>query len=116
MIPKFLILLKIIAAVIIVLVINTIIIIQFSVAQEIEIPASPNPVGSGARAIGMGGAFIAIADDATAASWNPGGLVQLEKPEISAVLAGFSRTEDNTLTANPEASGTQSVNDVPSII
>lgn len=43
-------------------------------------------VGSGARAFGMGGTFIAIADDATAASWNPGGLGQLEKPELSMVL------------------------------
>ncbi|MCJ7810524.1 MAG: hypothetical protein MUP26_09715, partial [Desulfobulbaceae bacterium] len=44
---------------------------------RMEIPSSPNPVGSGARALGMGGAFIAIADDATAASWNPAGLIQL---------------------------------------
>ncbi len=43
-------------------------------------------VGSGARAFGMGGTFIAIADDATAASWNPGGLGQLEKSELSMVL------------------------------
>jgi len=42
--------------------------------------------GSGARAFGMGGTFIAIADDATAASWNPGGLGQLEKAELSMVL------------------------------
>ncbi len=44
-------------------------------------------IGSGARAFGMGGAFIAIADDATAASWNPAGLSQLEKPEVSVVFA-----------------------------
>lgn len=43
-------------------------------------------VGAGARAWGMGGAFIAVADDATAASWNPGGLGQLEKPELSLVF------------------------------
>lgn len=48
-------------------------------------PISPSPVGSGARAAGMADAFVAIADDATAASWNPAGLVQLEKPEISIV-------------------------------
>jgi len=35
----------------------------------------------------MGGAFIAVADDATAASWNPGGLTQLERPEVSAVYS-----------------------------
>ncbi len=64
--------------------------------DRMEIPSSPNPVGSGARAIGMGGAFIAIADDATAASWNPGGLIQLEYPEISFVLGGTYRKEENT--------------------
>ncbi|MGA1868692.1 MAG: OmpP1/FadL family transporter [bacterium] len=46
---------------------------------------SLQPVGSGARAIGMGGAFIGIADDATAASWNPAGLIQLKRSEISFV-------------------------------
>jgi long-subunit fatty acid transport protein len=54
-------------------------------AQSISINSSPNIVGSGARALGMGGAFIAVADDATAASWNPGGLTQLERPELSLV-------------------------------
>ncbi|MBI3988787.1 MAG: hypothetical protein HY347_04135 [candidate division NC10 bacterium] len=43
------------------------------------------PMGSGARALGMGGAFIAIADDATASFWNPAGLTQLERPEVSVV-------------------------------
>lgn len=52
--------------------------------------ASPNPVGSGARAMGIGGAFISIADDATAASWNPGGLLHLKRPEISIVGSFFS--------------------------
>lgn len=56
--------------------------------------SSPNPVGSGARATGMGRAFIGVADDATAASWNPGGLIQLERPEISAVGAYTTRTEE----------------------
>lgn len=42
-------------------------------------------VGAGARALGMGGAFIAIADDATAASWNPAGLAQLERFSLSVV-------------------------------
>jgi len=77
--------------------------------QRIEIPSSPNPVGSGARALGMGGAFIAVADDATAASWNPGGLIQLEKTEISSVGGFFHRIEDNHFGTNPEASGKQTV-------
>src|SRR6266436_8181881 len=54
-------------------------------------------LGSGARAFGMGGAFLARADDATAASWNPAGLSYLRVPEVS--LAGTStlyKTETGT--------------------
>lgn len=47
--------------------------------------SAPLPSGSGARALGLGGAFTAVADDATAASWNPAGLTQLERPEFSFV-------------------------------
>lgn len=38
----------------------------------------------GARAMAMGGAFSAIADDVTAIAWNPAGLGQLLSQEISA--------------------------------
>jgi long-subunit fatty acid transport protein len=82
---------------------------QAALLQTIDIPSSLNPVGSGARALGMGGAFIGVADDATAASWNPGGLIQLETPEISVVGAYFDRTEDNTFGTNSEASGREGV-------
>jgi len=37
----------------------------------------------GARSMGFGGAFVALADDATAAFANPAGLVQLAAPEVS---------------------------------
>jgi long-subunit fatty acid transport protein len=37
----------------------------------------------GARSMGLGGAFVALADDATAAFANPAGLTQLTKPEVS---------------------------------
>lgn len=47
--------------------------------------ANFNLTGQGARAMGMGGAFIGIADDATAISWNPAGLAQLDRPELSLV-------------------------------
>jgi len=40
----------------------------------------------GARSMGLGGAFVALADDATAAFANPAGLVQLLRPEISLEL------------------------------
>jgi len=40
-------------------------------------------VNPGARSTGMGGAFIGLADDATAAEANPAGLIILTKPEVS---------------------------------
>jgi len=55
--------------------------------------STPNPVGSGGRAIAWGGAFMAVADDATAANWNPGGLTQLVTPETSVALSYHTRME-----------------------
>jgi long-subunit fatty acid transport protein len=62
-------------------------------AQDLEISISPTPIGAGARAAGMADAFVAIADDATAASWNPAGLVQLEAPELS-IVGGWNSVVD----------------------
>lgn len=36
--------------------------------------------GTGARAVGMGGAFVGLANDYSAFLWNPAGLAQLTKP------------------------------------
>jgi hypothetical protein len=44
-------------------------------------------MGVGARALAMGGAFTAIADDATAAYWNPSGLVKIENIEATFMYA-----------------------------
>lgn len=52
----------------------------------------PPIVSPGARSLGLGGAFVAVADDATAAWANPSGLMQLARPEIS--LEGRSWSED----------------------
>ncbi len=41
-----------------------------------------NYSGSGARAQGMGNAFIAVSDDASAVAWNPAGLVAHEGPML----------------------------------
>jgi len=76
---------------------------------RIEMPSSPNIVGSGARALGMGGAFIGFANDATAASSNPGGLHQLETKEVSIVGDYSERFEDNSIALSPGASGKESV-------
>lgn len=39
--------------------------------------------GIGARALAMGGAFVAVCDDATAMVWNPAGLAQLDDTRIA---------------------------------
>lgn len=79
--------------------------------QQVGVASSPNPVGSGARAMGMGGAFIGVADDATAASWNPAGLIQLERPEIS-IVGDFSlRREKLSSGARPEINNTGKADD-----
>ncbi len=39
-------------------------------------------LGVGARALGMGNAFVGLADDPTAFYWNPAGLTRLKNPEL----------------------------------
>ena len=38
-------------------------------------------IGQGARPVGMGEAFVAVADDLNAAFWNPAGLTEVERLE-----------------------------------
>ena len=75
--------------------------------DELDLTSQSNIVlGVGARALGMGGAFLARADDATAASWNPAGLSYLRRPEVSLVgnylsansSVGLDRTEGTAST------------------
>lgn len=63
-----------------------------------------NFLGAGARARSMGGAFISIADDGTALSWNPAGLIQVVDPQISFSLDYFhpKSTYDLSYADNPE--------------
>jgi long-chain fatty acid transport protein len=58
----------------------------------------------GARSLGFGGAFVALADDATAAFANPAGLVQLSRPEVS--LEGRFWSYSSPYTAGGRAAGT----------
>ncbi len=43
--------------------------------------------GGGARALGMGGAFAAVANDASTVYWNPAGIAGIEKRQILAMHA-----------------------------
>ena len=40
-------------------------------------------LGVGAKALGMGGAFVGVANDVTASYWNPSGLCQLDQKQLS---------------------------------
>ncbi len=44
-------------------------------------------IGAGARALGMGSAFAGLADDGTAAFWNPAGLASLPDRQVNAMHA-----------------------------
>lgn len=43
--------------------------------------------GVGARALAMGGAYTAVADDATAGYWNPAGLTGIERFNLAAMIS-----------------------------
>lgn len=50
--------------------------------------------GVGGRALAMGGAYYGISDDASAAYWNPAGLAQLQRKEITMMQATlFAQTK-----------------------
>jgi long-subunit fatty acid transport protein len=62
-----------------------------------------NFLGGGAKARGMGGAFFAVSDDPTAASWNPAGLTQLDKAQMNLSFSSYmGRTEYTTTLASPD--------------
>lgn len=55
-----------------------------TLAQDSRYASDPQLLGAGARPLGMGGAFTAISDDATAVYWNAAGLTQMTRNEIHA--------------------------------
>ncbi len=57
-------------------------ILCFAQAHAGKYAAEYLSIGVGARALAMGGAFVAVADDASATYWNPAGLVQLRQREV----------------------------------
>ncbi|MGB8656563.1 MAG: hypothetical protein WCE90_02110 [Candidatus Zixiibacteriota bacterium] len=66
-----------------------------------------NFLGGGARARGMGGAFLGVSDDASAASWNPAGLSQVDKPQMNLSFSSLMRRTESTSTlesSNPQQS------------
>jgi long-chain fatty acid transport protein len=69
-------------------------------AQNVDIEALSglqfNFGNPGARSLAMGGAFLGLADDASAAEANPAGLTILRKPEVSIELRNFAEEQSFT--------------------
>src|SRR5437867_13375576 len=63
----------------------------------------------GARSLGMGGAFLGLADDASAAEANPAGLTILRKPEVSLEVRNYQEQQLFT------TSGTFTVSNRPAL-
>jgi hypothetical protein len=53
-------------------------------ARAVEYTNSVLDLGVGARALGMGGAFVGLADDSTSTYWNPAGLTGIQNFEVTA--------------------------------
>jgi len=70
---------------IVIIAISVFLFTQSAAAQQ-EITVG-NDFGVGARAMGMGGAFMGVADDATALYWNPAGLSQIKQMEFFGALS-----------------------------
>ena len=54
---------------------------------------SARPLYVGVRALGMGNAFTAVADDASAGFWNPAGLIQWQGVKLFAVNKFHDRSD-----------------------
>lgn len=55
-------------------------------------------LGAGARARGMGGAFVGLANDASALTWNPAGLIQVTKTQASVAGSVYRFKTENDRT------------------
>lgn len=72
---------------------------------QVEEMAIGNTFGVGARAMGMGGASLGLADDFTALYWNPAGMAQIQKFEMFSSLS-HNRASADTYFLGDAATGT----------
>jgi hypothetical protein len=63
--------------------------VVFLLAGRTSAQAYFKDLGVGARPMGMGGAYVAAADDGNAALWNAAGLAQLHRQEVTAMFAAL---------------------------
>ena len=56
--------------------------ILFSQTNVATTGASFLEIGSGAKSLSMGSAFVSVANDVSALYWNPAGIVNLDRPSV----------------------------------
>jgi hypothetical protein len=54
-------------------------------------------LGIGGRAMGLAGAFVAVADDTSASYWNPAGFALLERPQVSLMVGSYFNDKNRNL-------------------
>lgn len=65
-----------------------------------EIPLT-KPLLTGARGVGMGGAYLAVGDDASTVSWNPAALTRVKRIELSGGITKLSFDRDGEAFGEP---------------
>ncbi len=74
--------------------------IQLSFAQSTKYGGSFLEIGVGARALSMGSANVAVADDGSAFYWNPAGLASLGRMQVSGMYADLFNSLENHIFTN----------------
>jgi long-subunit fatty acid transport protein len=83
--------------------------LNLAMAQE-EVFQRGFELGIGTRALGMGGAYLGVADDYSASFWNPAGLAQIRRLEGFGTLSYLQRKNDISaagIKINDDLSATQ---------
>jgi long-subunit fatty acid transport protein len=75
----------------------------FAQTPEEAVRLLENEEGSGVRAMAMGNAFSAVADDYTAVYWNPAGLALLSCSELGGDFTHFQFSNEATFWGNTQA-------------
>jgi long-subunit fatty acid transport protein len=74
---------------------------SFAQVPEDALRLSSTGDNVGARAMGMGNAYIGVADDYTAVFWNPAGLAQMRRLEITGGIMNNGVNNDSYFLGNP---------------
>ena len=74
---------------------GTLLTCSYAITGQAGLDIAVLEAGVGARALGMGGAFTAVADNADAPFWNPAGLSQIKMSEITAMQTKLSTDADH---------------------